>query len=888
MTPVTNSSRTTTPPGADAPRTLLRTCPLCEAVCGLEITLDAADHVTAVRGDQADPFSRGFICPKGASLGQLDEDPERLTAPMLRDRATNRWRAVSWDEAFGVIADRLPPIAAEHGNQALGLYLGNPNAHTVAGALYVPLLIRALATRNLFSASTADQMPKQVASGLMYGDPLTVAVPDLDRTDYLLMLGANPLESNGSLCTAPDFPGRLKALRKRGGRLVVVDPRRTRTAKLADEHLFVRPGSDAYLLFGIVRALFAEGLTTVRVGVRGLDEVRTAAEPFTPEVVAERTGVPAETVPRLARELAAAPTAAVYARIGTCTAEFGTLTQWLVDVVNVLTGNLDSPGGVMFAEGAALGIVRTRPFRLGRWNSRVRGLPEAMGELPVATLADEILTPGTGQIRAMVTVAGNPVLSAPSSARLDEAFAGLDFMVSVDRYLNETTRHADVILPPPRITQSPHYDFALLQFAVRNYARYSRPLVPLAGEPSEAEVMARLALAVTGQELAPGMDPLATVDEIVIAGTLHKAGLADRRADLLGDNTTEQRVDLMLKLGPYGEWTHERSATTPVPGEPARNASSPAASDAHTAARTDSVAPATNTEEGANSHPAAGFGASTGSEPATDPAAAEAWTSSRENEGAPADPAANSGAVATPAATPTADGANSYPAAGFDASTGLESGPGNLRAADPGAGEGRASSDVDAGSVGGGGVPRTDLNLQVLLDNPHGIDLGALRPRLPGLLLTATRQVELAPEALLADVERLRARLADPAPAMVLVGRRQLRSNNSWLHNVPPLVGGSNRCTLHIHPEDVARLGLADKAVVKSAAGAVTVDLEPTGDIMPGVVSLPHGWGHAGSAQTVAREHAGVNANVLTDDSLVDAPSGNAVFNGVPVTITPA
>ncbi|MEV6068456.1 molybdopterin-dependent oxidoreductase [Nocardia sp. NPDC052001] len=722
-------------------RTLPRTCPLCEAVCGLEITLDADDHVTAVRGDKADPFSRGFICPKGATLGHLDEDPDRLTAPMLRDRATNTWRAVSWDEAFGVIRERLPQVTAAHGNQSAGLYLGNPNAHTVAGALYVPLLIRALATRNLFSASTSDQMPKQVASGLMFGDPLTVAVPDLDRTDYLLMLGANPLESNGSLCTAPDFPGRLKALRQRGGKFVVVDPRRTRTAKLADEHLFVRPGSDAYLLFGIVHTLFAEHLTEVRVPVRGLDEVRDAAAPFTPDVVAERTGVAADTVVRLARELAAAPTAAVYARIGTCTAEFGTVTQWLVDVINALTGNLDSPGGAMFANAAALGIVRTRAFRLGRWNSRVRELPEAMGELPVATLADEILTPGDGQIRAMVTVAGNPVLSAPSGPRLADAFAGLDFMVSVDRYLNETTRHADVILPPPRILQSPHYDFALLNFAVHNYARYSRPLLPLGpDELSESEIMARLALAITGQETQPGVDPLAAVDEFVIAGTLHKAGLSERRSELLGENTIEQRIDMMVRLGPYGEWT---------------------------------------------------------------------------------------------------------------------------------------------GSDRG-------LNLQVLLDNPHGIDLGPLQPRLPELLLTASKQVDLAPEALLADVRRLHERLADAAPAMVLVGRRHLRSNNSWLHNVPPLVGGANRCTLHIHPDDMTRLGLDGHAVVKSAAGVLTVDLEPTEDIMPGVVSLPHGWGHGDSEQSVARAHAGVNANALTDDSLVDAPSGNAVFNGVPVTLTPA
>ncbi|MBB5913631.1 anaerobic selenocysteine-containing dehydrogenase [Nocardia transvalensis] len=730
-------------------RTLLRTCPLCEAVCGLEVTLTADDLVAGIRGDRRDPFSKGFLCPKGASLGHLDEDPDRLTDPMIRDRATDTWRAASWEEAFDLIAERLPPLAAEYGRQSTALYLGNPNAHTVAGALYLPPLIRALSTRNVYSASTADQMPKQVASGLMFGDPLTVPVPDLDRTDYLLVLGANPLESNGSLCTSPDFPGRLKALRKRGGRLVVVDPRRTRTAKLADEHLFVRPGSDAYLLFAIVHTLFAEDLVTVRVEASGLDEVRTAATAFPPQRVADRTGVPAETIVRLARELAAAPTAAVYARIGTCTAEFGTLTQWLVDVINVLTGNLDRPGGAMFATPAALGIVRTRPFRLGRWSSRVRELPEAMGEFPIATLADEITTPGEGQVRALVTVAGNPVLSAPSGARLGEALAGLEFMVSVDRYLNETTRHADVILPPPRTLQSPHYDFALLNFAVRDYARYSRPLLPLGDRPSESEILARLAVAALGQQPEPDRDPLAAVDELIIAGTLHKAGLLERRAELIGDNSTEQRIDMMLRLGPYGEW-----------------------------------------------HPAA--------------------------------------------------------------------------------------AEVEQEGVSGG------LNLQVLLDNPHGIDLGPLRPRLPEALRTASKRVELAPQPLLDDVARLRDRLADASTGMVLIGRRQLRSNNSWMHNVATLVGGSNTCTLHIHPDDAERLGLGAEAVVKSAAGTLTVPVEPTEEIMPGVVSLPHGWGHAGSTQSVAREHAGVNANTLTDDSIIDTPSGNAVFNGVPVTLTPA
>ncbi|MFD3462105.1 molybdopterin-dependent oxidoreductase [Nocardia fluminea] len=718
-----------------APRSLLRTCPLCEAVCGLTVTLDDADQVLSVRGDRDDPFSKGFLCPKGASFGKLDGDPDLVTTPLIRDGAG--FRAAGWDEAFDLIAAAF----AEIPQGSAAVYLGNPNAHTVAGALYLPVLIRALSTRHVYTASSADQMPKQVAAGLMFGDPLTVPVPDLDRTDFLLMLGANPLESNGSLCTAPDFPGRLKALRARGGKLVVVDPRETRTAALADQHLFIRPGSDAYLLFGVVHTLFDEGLTDVRVDVAGLGELRAAALDFPPEAVAERTGIPADSIRALARELAAAPTAAVYARIGTCTAEFGTLTQWLVDALNTLTGNLDSPGGAMFAAAAAGGVQRSRPFRLGRWTSRVRELPEAMGELPVATLADEIETPGEGQIRALVTVAGNPVLSAPSGARLDRGLAGLEFMVSVDRYVNETTRHANVILPPPRSVQSPHFDFALLQFAVRNYARYSPPLVPLGERPSESAVVARLAAAVSGQPHAGtgAASPIAMVDELVIAGTLHKADMSERRDELTGADTTEQRLDLMLKLGPYGAWN--------------------------------------------------------------------------------------------------------------------------------------------------GG----DLSLKTLLDNPHGIDLGPLRPRLPGVLRTASKMVELAPPQLLADVARLRAGLASTAPAMVLIGRRQLRSNNSWMHNIAGLVGGSNRCTLQVHPDDASQLGLGEQAQITSAAGTLTVQVELTPTIMRGVVSLPHGWGHGTSTtQSVALAHAGVNANVLTDDSVVDVVSGTAVFNGVPVTVSPA
>ncbi|MGW0059910.1 molybdopterin-dependent oxidoreductase [Streptosporangium sandarakinum] len=724
-------------------RTAHRTCPICDAVCGLRLTLDDAGRVTSVKGDPDDPFSKGFVCPKGASLGHIDEDPDRLRAPMVREG--DDWREVTWEEAFRAVHEGLNGVIDAHGRDALAVYFGNPTFHTMAGFMYRMPLTQSLGTRNVFSASTIDQIPKQVAGGLMYGDAMAIAVPDLDRTDHLLVIGANPAVSNGSLCAAPDFPGRLKALRARGGKLVVVDPRRTRTAAMADEHVFVRPGTDAFLLMGIVHTLLAEGLTSLdRVGVEvgGLDELRRLADDFTPETVSRVCGVPAEQITRMARELAAAPSAAVYSRIGTCTAEFGTVTQWLVDVVNTLTGNLDRPGGVMFTRTAALEFFRTgQPYSGGNWRSRARGVPEAMGELPVATLADEIETPGEGQVRALITIAGNPVLSAPNGPRLDRAFAGLDFMVCVDPYLNETTRHANVILPPPRMLQMPHYDFLLLTVTVRNYTRFSPAILPLEpGQLSEAEILAKLTLIAAGQ--GADADP-AGLDEMIVGqilgGAVQAPGSpfegrdpAELRAGLTGDSGPELMLDAILQLGPYG------------------------------------------------------------------------------------------------------------------------------------------------------------LSLAKLRENPHGLDLGPLQPRLAELVCTPSGRVELAPEPLVPEVERLRGRLAAAPPEMVLIGRRQLRSNNSWLHNVGTLVGGSNRCTLHVHPSDAARLGLAGEALVRSAAGELTVPVETTESIMPGVVSLPHGWGHTGSSLRVAAEHAGVNANALTDETVIDPLSGNAVFNGVPVTVVPA
>ncbi len=735
--------------------TVLRICPLCEATCGLTLTI-ADGRVTGARGDKDDVFSAGFICPKGASFAELDNDPDRLPGPLVR--RDGRLVPASWAEAFAAVAAGLGAVLGEHGGGAVGVYLGNPNAHTVAGALYPPVLIRALGTRQVFSASTLDQMPKHVALGLMFGSPVAFTVPDLDRTDYLVIIGANPVVSNGSLATAPDFVGRLKALRRRGGRLVVIDPARTRTAELADRHLAVRPGTDAALLLAVVNVLFDERLADLGAladHVHGVDEMQRVAADFTPERVAGYCGVDAGEIRTLARELAAAPTAAVYGRIGTCTVEFGTLTSWLVDAVNVLTGNLDRPGGVMFPLGPTAPAPRPprpgRGFTTGRWRSRVSGYPEVLSEFPATALAEEIDTPGDGQIKALITIAGNPVLSAPDGDRLDRALAGLGFMVSVDPYLNETTRHADVILPPPPPSRSPHFDFALNNLAVRNNVRYSPAPLPLSGRPDEAEILSRLILIVFGA--GPDGDP-ALVDEQVIATTLAKE-TADPDSPVAGRPVEElvgmlppgpgyeRRLDMMLRLGPYGD----------------------------------------------------AFGAKP-------------------------------------------DG----------------------------------------------------LTLQRVKAAPHGIDLGPLRPRLPELLRTPSGRIELAPQPLLADVDRLLAALARRDHGFVLIGRRHLRSNNSWMHNLPALVGGSNRCTLRIHPDDAAELGLTDTAVVKGPGGELSAPVERSDEMRRGVVSLPHGWGHDrdGTGQRVAADHPGVNVNQLNDGSRLDPLSGTAVLNGIPVDIAPA
>jgi anaerobic selenocysteine-containing dehydrogenase len=738
-------------PSSTALRTAHRICPLCEACCGLELQLEG-QRVVSIRGHDADVFSAGYVCPKAVALRDLHDDPDRLRQPLLK--RGGRFEPVGWGEAFDEVERRLAPLVQTHGRDAVGLVLGNPIVHKLGLSLYVPRLVKALGTKNVFSASTLDQMPKHVSCGLMFGHPLSVPVPDIDRCDWLLVIGANPMVSNGSMWTVPGFRDRARALRARGGRLTAIDPRRTETAHAADAHHFIRPGGDVYLLAAMARTLFDEGL--VRLGrlqrhVAGLDALREALAPFTPEFAQARCGLGADTVRQLARELAAAKRGCVYGRIGTCTQPFGSAASWLLDVLNLLSGHLDDPGGAMFAKAPALaGNTQGAPgvgrgLAIGRHASRVSGAPEVLGELPMNCLAEEIETPGAGQIRALVTVAGNPVLSAPNGPGLSRALDALDFMVSVDIYVNETTRHADVILPGLSPLEELHYDVAFAQLAHRNVMRASAAVLdaPPAQLP-EWQTLLRLAAIAQGRGARADV---CTWDDELLGAEVGKHAGAHAGAVLaaLGREPGPARwLDLALRSGPYGD----------------------------------------------------GFG---------------------------------------------------------------------LRP---------------------GGV-----TLAKALAAPAGIDLGPLEPRLPEALRTPSGKIEAGPAALLGELARAAAQppASTPADALLLVGRRDVRSNNSWMHNLPVLAKGPERCTLLMHPADAAMRTLADGDMARLRAGARMLDARValSSDLMPGVVSLPHGWGHdlTGVQLRVARERPGANLNALLDESLRDPLSGTAVLSGVAVRV---
>ncbi len=463
----------------------LAACNLCEAVCGLELTIDDG-QVVGVRGNPEDPLSRGHICPKGVAIGDIHADPDRLRRPVRRDRTTGEWVEIGWDEAFDLVADGIATAINEHGKDALGIYLGNPNVHSLGSMTHGVALVQSFRTRNKFSATSVDQLPHQLVGHLLYGHQLLLPVPDIDRTSYFLVFGANPMASNGSLMTVPDFPARLRELDGRRGRMIVFDPRRTETAKVASEHHFIRPGTDAWVLLAMLHTLFAEGLTTPPSYVDGLADVERAISDFTPGAAERASGVPAGVITQVAREFAAADTAAAYGRIGVSTQEFGLVCQWAVQLLNLVTGNTDREGGTLLTSPAIDAIGRGLVGRghFDRHRSRVRQAPEFAGELPVAVLREEIETPGDGQVRALLTLAGNPVLSTPDGAALDRAIEGLDFYAAVDFYINETTRHADVILPPTSHLERDHYDLVFHLLAVRDTARFSPAVFPKTRRPA--------------------------------------------------------------------------------------------------------------------------------------------------------------------------------------------------------------------------------------------------------------------------------------------------------------------------------------------------------------------------------------------------------------------
>ncbi|WP_433011229.1 molybdopterin-dependent oxidoreductase [Kribbella sp. CA-294648] len=691
-------------------------CNLCEAICGVLVTVEGG-RVTDIRGDEADPLSRGHICPKAVALRDLQEDPDRLTQPVRR--TATGWQELGWEEAYAYVAEKLQAVQKTHGRNSIGVYLGNPNVHSVGAMTHMPTVVRLLKTRNRFSATSVDQLPHMLAVHLLYGHQLMVPVADIDRTSYLLMLGANPLASNGSMMTAPGFGRRLKEVQKRGGRVVVIDPRRTETAAVADEHHFVRPGTDAAFLLALIQQIIADGHAKPAAYVDGFDQVVSVTRSWTPERAARVTGIDAETIRRIAREFAGAETAACYGRLGVSTQQFGALCQWAVQVLNIITGNLDRPGGSMFPRPAVDTLRGIGRGHIGVWKSRVRSLPEFGGELPASAMAEEIETPGEGQIRAMVTIAGNPVLSTPNGRRLDEALETLDFMVCVDPYINETTRHADVILPPTPPLEREHYDLAFHQLAVRNTARWNDAVLP---RPSEArhdwEIFRGLGLALLRSTPRSRRRAIASL----------RLRLSPRRI-----------VDLGLRIGPYR------------------------------------------------------------------------------------------------------------------------------------------------------------LSVRKLRKSVGGVDLGPLQPALPDALHTKSKRIDLAPALILDDLPRAaEVLLADRGAddGLLLIGRRHLRSNNSWMHNSARLVKGKPRHQLLMNPDDLKSRELADGQLVEisSAAGSVSVEVAASNDMMPGVVSLPHGFGHGrpGAHLSVANQVAGASANDITDPTLTDPIAGTAALNGVPVKVTAA
>ena len=685
-----------------------RTCHICEANCGILVELDGS-KVVSIKGDPDDVLSRGHICPKATAIADLQDDPDRLRTPVKR--TPDGWQPIGWPEAFAEIGQRFAAIKAAGG--AGGLYVGNPTAHNYSVGMMTGHLKRAIGTRFLWSASTVDQIPHQLVQLWMFGHNSLFPIADIDRTDTMLIVGGNPMASNGSVWTVPGIRHRIKALQDRGGKLIVVDPRRTETAELADTHLFIRPGTDPAFLIALLLALDEAGAINPGRLTPILDSFEAALaelRAFDLPQLAAHCGIPEEAIRAVAQRLGAGGPAITYGRMGVSTAAFGTLNHWLIQLLNIATGNLDREGGMMFSNPGVDVVAQAGQGTWGRFRSRVSGLPEVMSELPVVTMAEEIATPGEGQVKALFTIAGNPVLSCPDGKALDDALETLDLMVSVDMYVTETSRHAHYILPPCGPLQKDHYALFLGAIAVRNYAKYSPALLPMGDDRSDWEIVGGLATALLTAQGQPAPN------------------LRHPRDTL----------DHMLQKSPHG------------------------------------------------------------------------------------------------------------------------------------------------------------LTLAQVESHPHGLDLGELQPgRLPDRLHTPNKTIHCLPEAIPAELRRFAADMAEtPADSLLLIGRRHLRSNNSWLHNSKRLLKGPDRCTLMIHPTDAEARGIVDgqPVTITSRIGEVTAPAEVTDSVMPGTVSLPHGWGHgrAGVQLSVARTKPGVSLNDLTDRQRFDPLSGNAALNGTPVTVLAA
>lgn len=710
------------------------TCTLCEAMCGIEVATQG-NRILSIKGDKDNPFSEGHICPKASALKDLYDDPDRLKLPVKK--VGDQWQEIQWSEAFDYVAEKLHHIQSTHGKDAVGVYLGNPNAHNMGAILFGPYFYRALESHNRYSATSVDQLPHHIVSRRLFGHMSQIPIPDIDHTQHFMIIGGNPLASNGSIMTVPNVKKRLKGIQKRGGKVVVIDPKRTDTADLSCEHHFIRPGSDVLLLLSMLHVVFDKHLhdaDALLPHAEDLLDVEGYVKDFSPENVSGLTGIEASHITQLVTDFCSAESAVCYGRMGASVQAFGTLTQYLIMLFNMLTGNLDRQGGMMFTQPAADILPVSSRGSMGGYRSRVRGLPAFAGEYPVACLAEEILTPGEGQIKAMVIGAGNPVVTTPNTEQLERAFSQLDFIVSVDFYISETSRHADIILPPVTPLERDHYDVVFHNFAVRNYATYAEAVVEV-NDDQLTDWQIYLSLA-------------ERLDKLNGKSTAHYQTLWQKQPKGV--------VDDLLKSGQYG-----------------------------------------------------------------------------------------------------------------------------------------ASANANANADGkGDNKEGHNLSLDKLKAHPHGIDLGPLQSALPHAIFHEDKKINLDFDYFMPDIARVKTHFFDKKRnenQIVLIGRRHIKTNNSWLHNSPRMVKGNNRCTLQLHPVDADNYGVNEGDMVKvtSRVGNVLVEAEITDSIMPGVVSIPHGWGHnkKGIKLGVASQFPGVNTNILTDEMQVDTLSGNGVLNGVPVTL---